>query len=122
MLAVVKTPRINLKIEGQIPDWIMVGLKKEFGKSVKISGDDSEALVRVVDSKWYKDVKKISTPGLTLKVYRENKGLTQAALGKKMGGLTRQYISGMENGSRGISKAIAKKISLILEVPVERLI
>ncbi|MDQ3000658.1 MAG: hypothetical protein M3Y08_05300 [Fibrobacterota bacterium] len=59
MLAVVKTPHINFKIEGQIPDWIMVGLKKEFGKNVKITKqDDSDDLIRVVDSNWYKETKK----------------------------------------------------------------
>jgi DNA-binding XRE family transcriptional regulator len=122
MLAVVKTPRINLKIEGQIPDWIMVGLKKEFGKQVKISADDEEPMIRVTDSNWYKETKKKVSPGKTMRVYRENSGLTQEELGKKLGGLTRQYVSGMEHGSRGISKTMAKKLSKLFDIPVERLI
>ena len=122
MLAVVKTPRINLKIEGQIPDWIMVGLKKEFGKDVKISNNKPEEFVRIVDTRWYKDVKKTMTPGVVIKTYRENYNLTQEQLGKKLGGLPRQHISGMENGSRGISKAMAKRISEIFEISIERLI
>lgn len=122
MLAVVKTPHINLKIEGQIPDWIMVGLKKEFGKKVKVTTDDEDSLIRVVDSKWYKETKKALTPGKTVRVYRENLGLTQEELGSKLGGLTRQYVSGMENGSRGISKEMAKKLSKLFGIPIERLI
>jgi DNA-binding XRE family transcriptional regulator len=122
MLAVVKTPRISFKIEGQIPDWIMVGLKKEFGKQVKVSSDDDEPLIRVTDSNWYKEAKKAATPGKTMRIYRENLGITQEALGKKLGGLTRQYVSGMENGSRGISKVMAKKLSKLFDIPVERLI
>jgi DNA-binding XRE family transcriptional regulator len=123
MLAVVKTPRIKLKIEGQIPDWIVVGLKKEYGKNVKISDvDENDRLVRAVDTKWYKDAKKMVSPGATLKVYRENLGLTQEELGKKLGAIPRQHVSGMENGSRGISKAMAKKLSALFDIPVSRLI
>jgi DNA-binding XRE family transcriptional regulator len=122
MLAVVKTPHINLKIEGQIPDWIMVGLKKEFGNKVKVSTDDDESLIRVTDSNWYKETKKKMSPGKTMRVYRENMGLTQEGLGEMLGGLTRQYVSGLESGRRGISKAMAKKLSKLFEIPIERLI
>ena len=123
MLAVVKTPRIKLKIEGQIPDWIVAGLKKEYGRNVKISDvDDDERMVRAVDSKWYKETKKMVSPGSTLKVYRENLGLTQEQLGKKLGSIPRQHISGMENGSRGISKAMAKRLSELFDIPISRLI
>ena len=46
-------------------------------------------------------------PGDFLRIYRENKGLTQAELGKKLGGIHRQHISNMERGQRSISINIA---------------
>jgi len=123
MLAVVKTPRINLKIEGQIPDWIMVGLKREYGKNLTVSNEsDDESLLDITQTKWYRDMKKKMTPGATLRIYRQNRGLTQDVLGKKLGGLPRQHVSGMEKGTRGISKATAKKISDLFHIPLERLI
>jgi transcriptional regulator with XRE-family HTH domain len=48
--------------------------------------------------------------------------MTQAELGKKLGDLPRQHISNMERGSRGISKEIAKKLSHIFNVPIDRFI
>jgi len=57
-----------------------------------------------------------------VRVYRDNFGFTQAKLGEKLGGLSRQNVSDMENNRRGISKDIAKKLSKIFKVPVDRFI
>ena len=45
---------------------------------------------------------------------------TQSELGKKLGFFTAQKISDMEKGRRKISKVVAKKLSKIFEVPIER--
>lgn len=42
MLAVAKTPRTNLKFEGYIPQNVLVLLKEEFGKALKIKKTDEE--------------------------------------------------------------------------------
>jgi DNA-binding XRE family transcriptional regulator len=60
--------------------------------------------------------------GDNLRIYRENAGLSQDELGKKLGNIPRQNISAMEKGRRGISKEIAKKLSMILKAPVSRFI
>ncbi|NLB05630.1 MAG: helix-turn-helix transcriptional regulator [Desulfobulbaceae bacterium] len=47
-------------------------------------------------------------------MYRENAGLTQTALGERMGGVPRQHISNMENGKRPIGKENAKRLAAAL--------
>ncbi|MCG6154016.1 MULTISPECIES: helix-turn-helix domain-containing protein [Leptospira] len=98
-------------------------LKKEFGKSLKVSKDnlDEEDTLEVKKTKWYKEIKNQITPGDNLKIYRLNKGFSQGKLAKLLGILP-SNISEMERGKRGISKDIAKKLSVILETRVEKFI
>ncbi len=122
MLAVVKKPHTNnmlFKIKGNIPDGVMKYLRREFGQNVELI-DENEELVNIFDTHWYKAIKKTISPGDTLRIYRQNFGLTQAELGQKLGKFTRQKISDMENNKRSISKAVAKKLSEIFDVPIER--
>ena len=62
------------------------------------------------------------TPGTYLRIYRENKGLTQIQLGEVLGGIPRQHISNMEHGRRSISLKMARKLPSILDVPIEKFI
>lgn len=84
-----------------------------------ISRDSS---CNVTDTKWYNDIKHGMTPGKYLRIYRENKGLTQIQLGEALGGIPRQHISNMENEHRAISLKMARKLSNFLNAPVERFI
>lgn len=79
-------------------------------------------LVNVFESEWFSEINSKITPGENMKIYRENFGFSQAALGEKLGNVPRQNISMMENGKRGISKETAKKLSKIFKVPVSRFI
>lgn len=122
MLAVVKKPHTKttlFEIKGNIPAGIMEYLHREFGQNVEIV-DENEELVNIFDTHWYKGIKKTISPGDTLRIYRQNLGLTQTELGQKIGKFTRQKISDMENNKRSISKAVAKKLSKIFDVPIER--
>ena len=122
MLAVVKKPHTNItlfKIKGNIPDGVMKYLRREFGQNIEMT-DENEELVNIFDTHWYKGIKKTISPGDTLRIYRQNLGLTQTELGQKLGKFTRQKISDMENNKRSISKAVAKKLGEIFDVPIER--
>jgi DNA-binding XRE family transcriptional regulator len=124
MLAVVKKPRTKktlFEIKGDIPSDVMGYLKEKFGQDIEVVKDDEE-LVSIFDTKWYQEISRSTSPGETMKIYRENLGLSQTELGKKLGRLTRQKISDMENGKRGISKEVAKRISLAFGVSVDRFI
>ena len=112
MQAVVKTPRIELQIQGDIPPKLISVLKEEFG----------DELANVFATEWYRQIKSSMTPGDNLKIYRANRGWTQAQLGEKLGGLPRQHISNMERGSRPISKNMAKRLALIFAVPPSKFI
>ena len=118
----VKTPHIKIDIEGEISNKHLSLLKKEYGKNVHLIKIEDDDLVDVFKTGWYKKIKLQMTPGKNLKVYRMNRGLTQLQLGELLGGIPKQHISNMENGKRAISLKMAKKLSKLFNVSVERFI
>ena len=123
MQAVVKTPRIEISVRGAaIPPKLMDVLKEEYGPELSLVEDDGDNLVDAFETQWYKGVKEKMTPGTYLRIYRENKGLTQLQLGEVLGGIPRQHISNMEHGRRSISLKMARKLSLLLGAPIEKFI
>ncbi|MEA1934024.1 MAG: helix-turn-helix transcriptional regulator [Thermodesulfobacteriota bacterium] len=122
MLAVVKKPHTNsslFKIKGDIPAGVLKYLRREFGQDVEVIDEDEE-LLNIFETEWYQEIKEATTPGEILMIYRNNFGLTQTDLGQKLGKFTRQKISDMEHNKRSISKDIAKKLSRLFDVPVDR--
>ena len=119
MQALVKTPRTNIRIQGDIPASVLDVLKREYGGKLKIYEENDE-YVEVTETDWYQEIKAQTTPGDAMRVYRENHNLTQAQLGEKLGNVPRQIISNMERGKRTISLATAKKLAVILKVPASR--
>jgi len=119
MLAVVKTPRIKLKIEGDIPRWIISRLKKEYGQKVFL--DDNDEYVDISETGWYKSISRKMTPGDALKIYRSNHKMTQVQLGAKLG-IRPQHISDMEKNRRAISKKTALKLAKLFHTSVDRFI
>jgi DNA-binding XRE family transcriptional regulator len=123
MQAVVKTPRIEISIRGAaIPPKLMDVLKEEYGPELSLVEDDGDDLVDAFETQWYKGVKEKMTPGTYLRIYRDNKGLTQLQLGELLGEIPRQHISNMEHGRRSISLKMARKLSLLLGAPIEKFI
>jgi DNA-binding XRE family transcriptional regulator len=122
MLAVVKTLRTSIRIKGKISNKLIEVLVSEYGKDVQLTRDPDDELVDVFQTDWYKNTKKTMTPGMYMKIYRENRKMTQTELGKILGGLPRQHVSNMENGVRPISKKIAMKLAKAFDVSVEKFI
>ena len=116
MQVAVKTPRIELQMKGDIPERVILFLEEEYGVSLRQTADDGEEVVNALGTDWYKRTMAAMTPGKALRIYRENAGLTQAALGERMGGIPRQHISNMENGKRPIGKENAKRLAAALHV------
>ena len=114
MQVAVKTPRIELQMKGDIPERVILFLEEEYGVSLRPTADDGEEVVNVLETDWYKRTMGSMTPGKALRIYRENAGLTQTALGERMGGVPRQHISNMENGKRPIGKENAKRLAAAL--------
>ena len=116
MQVAVKTPRIELKMKGDIPERVILFLEEEYGVSLRQTTDDGEEVVNAFETDWYKRTMAAMTPGKALRIYRENAGLTQTALGERVGGIPRQHISNMENGKRPIGKENAKRLAAALHV------
>ena len=116
MQVAVKTPRIELQMKGDIPERVILFLEEEYGVSLRPTADDGEEAANALETDWYKRTMAAMTPGKALRIYRENAGLTQAALGERMGGIPRQHISNMENGKRPIGKENAKRLAAALHV------
>ena len=125
MQVLVKKPHIkfNISVDGDVANSFLQKIsdmvKNEYG-SIEINYNENEELTDCFDSDWYKETKKNMTPGDYIKIYRQNHILTQEQLGQKLDGISRQYISDLENGRRNISKDIAKKLAVLFEVPVQR--
>ena len=124
MLAVVKkhrTKKTLFEIKGEIPSDIIGYLQKQYGHDIEVI-EDNEEFINIFDTSWYKEITTSTIPGEVVKIYRENLGLSQTDLGKMLGKFTRQKISDIENGKRNISKELAKKLSQLFKVPIERFI
>ncbi len=122
MLAVVKTPLTRIRIKGRVPNKLIDLLAEEYGNALQITPDPEDEKVDVFQTNWYKNLKRRLSPGSYLKVFRQNKNMTQTDLGKALGGLPRQHISNMENGIRPISKKTALKLAKLFDVSVEKFI
>ena len=122
MQAVVKTPRIEINIKGEIPDRLISVLEEEYGEQIQLLADNDEEAVNVFETDWYRDIKSKMTPGDNLKIYRENRGLTQAKLGEMLGAVPRQHISNMEREVRSISLKTARKLAELFKVSPEKFI
>jgi len=122
MLAVVKTPLIKIKIEGKISKKLLTILREEYGSDVQIVPQKDDEKQDVFETDWYKSTRAKMTPGKNLRIYRQNKNMTQQELGNLLGAMPRQHISNMEKGIRSISKKVALKLSKIFNTSVEKFI
>lgn len=121
MLAVVKMPRTNnqFEVRGDIPEPVLKYLRKRYGSAVTVIDDDEE-LVDIRETAWYQSQQILTSPGTTLRTYRRRDMLSQRELGRLLGGLSVQKISDMENGRRGISKEMAKKLAVVFGTGAEK--
>ena len=96
-------------------------LKSRYRPSIlaKTENDEDEECEYITDSDWLKEIKEKITPGDTMKICRENAGLSQTELGNDLG-LSRHKISDYENGRRTIGIELAKKLSTLFKIPVDR--
>ena len=72
--------------------------------------------IDIFETDWYRKVKAKTTSGDNLRIYRENRGPTQAELGVLLGGVPRQHVSNMERGMRPISIKTARMLAEVFHV------
>lgn len=111
MQVVVKTPPIDVRIEGEGIKAFLDIVKKSI-PDMQIADDDDSQDIDEWD--YYKEMKARITPAKVLKIRRENAGLTQASLAEKCG-IASTNIALMEIGKRGIGIRSAKKLAKALD-------
>jgi DNA-binding XRE family transcriptional regulator len=121
MLAVVKTPHINVRIQGRLPSRLLRCLRAEYGSKLRIEDEKDDELVDFFETDFYKDIKKEMTPGTYLRIYRQNHNMTQDELGEKIGA-SKSFVCDMEHDRRAISKEMAKKLASLFNISVARFI
>ncbi len=117
MLAVVKQPHTEIRLSGVGAQSVLESLKAIY-KNVTVEEDDDD-LENSDQSEWFKKMDKAATPGMALRVYRRNAGLTQEELEKKTG-ILKANLSGMENDKRPIGKSSAKKLAEVFACDYQR--
>ncbi len=118
MLAVVKEPHTEIRLSGVGALSVLESLKAIY-KTVTVKEENDDELIDSEQSEWFKKMDKAATPGMALRVYRNNAGLTQDELGKKTG-ILKANLSGMENDKRPIGKSSAKKLAEVFECDYQR--
>lgn len=121
ILAVVKTPHIDMRIKGDVSPRLLRLLKVEDGPELKIAEEDENELVDFFETDFYRKMKNKMTPGTYVKIYRENNSMTQDQLGAKFG-LSKSFICDIERDRRAISKEFAKKLANFFQISVSRFI
>lgn len=115
MLAVVKTPHIELSINGDNIDDLIKWIGKKFDLTILDNPDDDE-LINIEDSDFWKEMAKNKT-GNILAGYRLKAGLTQKQLAQKIN-ISQNMISDFENGKRNVTNEMLKKFKDVLNIEV----
>ena len=116
MLALVKTPRIELSIHGERVDELIAWIRKRYDVSV-LSTEDLEESVPVEETEFWKEMEK-NRVGNLLAGARLKARLTQAQLAKKLG-IQQNMVSDYERGRRQVSPSMVKRFGAVLHVKEE---
>jgi predicted transcriptional regulator len=112
-------PRTKIEMKGNLRPEIIGLVTKLYKKNVKIFNDDGEEIELATETDWFKNIDSKTTPGEVIKIYRENFNLSQTQLGEKLSKSGR-YISDLENNRRSVSLNLAKQLSKIFDISIER--
>jgi len=113
MLALVKTPHIELSVHGEHVAELIAWIKKKYDITVLADEPDDE-FVSIESTEYWKELEK-NRIGNLLAGARLKAGLTQAQLAKILG-VRQNMISDYERGHRKYSDVMAKRLSKTLKV------
>ncbi len=110
MLAVARAHHINIRLKPRTPLKVVQAIREQYSKYIETVNDedDSEELVDIKTTDWYKKMDSEMKPKDYLKTYRKARNLTQSQL-SEMIGVSVPYLSDMETGKRTISRKKAKE-------------
>jgi DNA-binding XRE family transcriptional regulator len=111
MLAVVKTPHIEIRGEELTADFLAL-VRGHFKAPVEVF-DDDEA-VDWFSTELHESIAKRKTPGSTVFAYRHREAMTQVQLAQKLG-VSKQVVCELEKDRRPMSAATARKLSEVFQ-------
>ena len=118
MLVAEKKHHIETHIYGKGADYLVNILRQSLPNlEVTYESENDEEYIDSESSEWYMRITETMTPGVILRIRRENSGMTQVALSQKSG-IAVPNISLMESGKRNIGLKTAKKLSAALNCNV----
>ncbi|HCE43190.1 MAG TPA: hypothetical protein DET40_06560 [Lentisphaeria bacterium] len=118
MLAVVKTPRIEISMNGPGVSELVAWIGKKFDISIVSKVDDDS--MRIEETSYYKEMN-VNRTGNLLAGARLKKGLTQKKL-SEISRIPQSVISDYEKGRRKITRQAAIRLSSALKIPETYLI
>lgn len=89
---------------------------------LQVISDADEEMLDVESTEWFNSMKAEMTSGKVLRSYRNREDLTQEELDKRIGGVPRQHISGMESGRRPIGPEMAKRLAEVLRFDYRKIL
>jgi DNA-binding XRE family transcriptional regulator len=118
--AKVRTRDVFIEIRGVIPGTLLEVLRHEYGIRLITRTDCGEPMRDTLSAPLYEREPQRMGPGDFLRFYRSKSGLTQSELGKRLGGIPRQNVSGMEGGKRHIGERMARRLAAFFDVSTGR--
>jgi hypothetical protein len=120
VFATVRTQGITITIAGTIPSALLEVLREEYGRDLILRLPVIEDMIDIMHAPLYRRAHYDLSPGQCLKVYRQDRNLTQKELGRRLGGIARQNIGGMESGRRPIGRKMIQRLAEFFEVDAGR--
>ena len=123
MLVVAKTPPIRVEVFGEGMAELVEVLKKAIpGVSITPEPDfDDDEFVKPEDIPWFREIRSKWHPGETIRIRRENAGMTQAELAEKSH-IPFPNLSTIENGKRAVGPRTAKKLAAARDIDYRELL
>jgi ribosome-binding protein aMBF1 (putative translation factor) len=121
MLAVVKTPRIEIAISGEGAKEALAWLSKKFEIRVISAGEirHTRGSIPIEDTEFWQVMER-NRVGNLLEAARLKAGLAQRELADKAG-IRQNMVSDYESGRRKLTKRMAVRLSAVLRIQPERL-
>ena len=117
--AVTRTHPIELRFRADLPEKTLREIRKKYSEWLLPEQGDDE-LFAWNSTELSREISAQMTIGARIYGLRDAHGWTQSLLGEKLGGVSAARISDWERDRRSVSKDVAKQLSALFHVPVER--
>jgi DNA-binding XRE family transcriptional regulator len=112
----VKTRDVWIRISGVVPGSVLDVLHEEYGRRLIVRTEWDEPMTDVLNAPLYEQQPSEPGPMSLLKFYRQDKGLTQAELGRQLC-ISRQKVCDLEAGRLPISRIMALSLCHVFRIP-----